>query len=201
MKTLTYHQKKAVEKVEQILKGALPVFLTYGYSGASMDKVAETAGVSKQTIYSHFGDKEGLFKALIQQVASEKYQLVWAKPLQGKPEIVLKELAYRILQEVNNPEHLAFMHLIISEAKNDPDLGKIFLANVAKPAIVVLSDYLQQNSQLSIKNPSAIARIFVGSLIHFVLTQEMLHGKGIIPMSPEELIDTLIDLIVNSSKG
>lgn len=197
METLTYHQKKAFEKAEQILKGALPVFLEYGYSGASMDKVAEKAGVSKQTIYSRFGDKEGLFKALIQQVAQEKYQLVWAKPLQGKPEVVLRELAYRILKEVNNAEHLAFMHLIISEAKNDPDLGKLFLANVAKPAIVVLSNYLEENSQLSLKNSGAIARIYVGSLIHFVLTQEMLHGKGVIPMSAEELIDTLIDLIIN----
>lgn len=194
--SLTYHQQKSAEKEQQILKGALPEFLEYGYIGTSMDKIAQSAGVSKQTLYSHFGDKEGLFKALIKQVACEKFNLVWAKPLEGKPEKVLKELAFRILEEVNNSEHLSFMHLLITESQKYPDLGKLFLANVAKPAIVVLSDYLNQNKQLSIQNPEAIALIFVGSLIHFIIMQEMLHGKEIMPMSQESLIDTLISLVV-----
>jgi AcrR family transcriptional regulator len=193
---LTYHQQKSVEKTEQILKGAFQQFLQHGYTGTSMDKIAHAAGVSKQTLYSHFGDKESLFKALIRQVACEKFKLVWSKPLRGKPEKVLKELAFRILKEVNNSEHLAFMHLLISESQKHPDLGKLFLANVCKPAIVVLSNYLKQNRQLSMENPEAIARIFVGSLIHFVITEEMLYGKEIMPMSEEILIDTLINLVV-----
>jgi len=94
---LNYQQKKAEAKTKQILKGALSQFLEYGYLGTSMDKIAYHAGVSKQTLYSHFGDKETLFKALIYEVATQKFQLVWAKPLEGKPEIVLKELAQRII--------------------------------------------------------------------------------------------------------
>jgi hypothetical protein len=113
-----------------------------------------------------------------------------------KPEKVLKELAFRILKEVNNSEHLAFMHLLICESQKHPDLGKLFLANVCKPAILVLSNYLKQNRQLSIENSEAIARIFVGSLIHFVITEEMLNGKEIMPMSEEILIDTLINLVI-----
>jgi AcrR family transcriptional regulator len=194
--TLTYHQRKAAKKDEQILKGALSEFLSYGYTGTSMDRIANAAGVSKQTVYSHFGDKESLFKALIKQVACDKFQLVWAKPLDGKPKKVLKDLAFRLLKEVNNPEYLAFIRLLISESKNHPDLGKLFLANVAKPAIVVLSNYLEKNKQLSLQNNEAVACIFVGSLINFIMTQEMLNGKEIMPMSEEVFIDTLIDLVM-----
>jgi AcrR family transcriptional regulator len=193
---LTYHQQKAEKKEQQILKGALQEFVENGYLGTSMDKIAQTARVSKQTVYSHFGDKEGLFKALIKHVAREKFQLVWAKPLQGKPEQVLKELAYRLLQEVKNPEYLSFIHLLITESKRDYDLGTLFLAHVAKPAMDIFSNYFRETQQLSIQNPEAIAHIFVGTLINFVLTQEMLNGKKIMPMSEEILINTLVNLIV-----
>jgi AcrR family transcriptional regulator len=40
----------ASEKREQILQGAMQVFLKHGYAGTSMDRVAAIAGVSKQTI-------------------------------------------------------------------------------------------------------------------------------------------------------
>ena len=48
------------KKGAQVLKGALQVFLERGYVGASMDRIAAVAGVSKATVYSHFRDKEGL---------------------------------------------------------------------------------------------------------------------------------------------
>mgnify|MGYP001801112976 CR=1 FL=1 len=52
-------------KKEQILKGALQVFLLDGYEGTSMDRVAEKAGVSKITIFKYFLDKKILFTILI----------------------------------------------------------------------------------------------------------------------------------------
>lgn len=52
------------EKAEQILQGALSEFLVHGYAGSTMDRIAKSAGVSKQTLYSYFGDKEGLFYSL-----------------------------------------------------------------------------------------------------------------------------------------
>jgi TetR/AcrR family transcriptional regulator of autoinduction and epiphytic fitness len=48
-----------------ILDGAIDVFISEGYELASMDRIAETAGVSKRTIYNHFGSKENLFQAIL----------------------------------------------------------------------------------------------------------------------------------------
>lgn len=50
------------KKRSQIVEAALETFLELGYEGASMNLVAERAGVIKQTIYSHFQDKQSLFK-------------------------------------------------------------------------------------------------------------------------------------------
>jgi AcrR family transcriptional regulator len=48
-----------------LLDGALVVFAADGYTRASIDTIARTAGVSTRTIYNRFGDKAGLFEAVI----------------------------------------------------------------------------------------------------------------------------------------
>jgi TetR/AcrR family transcriptional repressor of mexJK operon len=44
-----------------ILDAAKRMFVSHGFERVSMDQIAAEAGVSKLTVYSHFGDKEGLF--------------------------------------------------------------------------------------------------------------------------------------------
>ncbi|WEV25420.1 TetR/AcrR family transcriptional regulator [Streptomyces sp. 71268] len=53
-------------KREAILQAAVEIFLREGYDRASVDAIAEEAGVSKQTIYNHFGGKERLFLAAVE---------------------------------------------------------------------------------------------------------------------------------------
>src|SRR5919109_972278 len=52
-------------KRRAILAAATEVFLQHGYLGASMDEVAAKAGVSKQTVYKQFENKERLFADIV----------------------------------------------------------------------------------------------------------------------------------------
>src|SRR5262245_66258653 len=52
-------------KRDAILRGAKAVFLKHGFESTSMDVVALRAGVSKMTVYRHFGSKEALFAGVI----------------------------------------------------------------------------------------------------------------------------------------
>ncbi len=52
---------KDPEKRAAILESARRLFITQGYERVSMDQIAAGAGVSKLTVYSHYGDKESLF--------------------------------------------------------------------------------------------------------------------------------------------
>ena len=56
------------EKPERILKAAGELFGRYGFRRTSMDLVAAEAGVAKPTIYTHFADKEALFRAVIESL-------------------------------------------------------------------------------------------------------------------------------------
>jgi len=53
------------DKRRDLLEGALVVFAADGYARASIDGIARAAGVSSRTIYNQFGDKAGLFEAVI----------------------------------------------------------------------------------------------------------------------------------------
>lgn len=188
---------RSTDKAEQILRGALPEFLENGYACTSMDKVAQKAGVSKQTLYSYFSDKDGLFTALIKHMACEKFKRVWSQPLEGEPEKALRELAYRLLGEADDEDYLSFVRLIISESKTRPDLAQLFLSNCAQPAMQVLIGYFQEHPELKFSDLEASARIFVGAIIHHIITQDILHGKEIMPMEKERLVNSLIELVVN----
>jgi TetR/AcrR family transcriptional regulator, mexJK operon transcriptional repressor len=52
---------RSARKRRAIMEAATTVFLGKGYLGTSMDEIAALAAVSKQTVYKHFADKEGLF--------------------------------------------------------------------------------------------------------------------------------------------
>src|SRR5205085_481774 len=48
-----------------IMNAASTLFVRNGYLGTSMDDIAALAGVSKQTVYTHFADKQRLFAEVI----------------------------------------------------------------------------------------------------------------------------------------
>jgi len=49
----------------KILEEAVRLFSRKGYGSTSVREVAEAAGITKPTLYYHFGSKEGLFEALV----------------------------------------------------------------------------------------------------------------------------------------
>lgn len=187
------------DKVEKILQGAMQEFLAHGYAGASMDRIAVAAGVSKATVYSHFQDKEGLFKALVEQLARKRFESVFGtQPLEGEPYIVLRQLLTKALtQMLNDKEFQGFQRVLIGESARFPELSQVFLSCIAKPASEIISQYLVSRPELNIPDPEAMVWILMGSIVHLVIAQEIMHGKDILPMESDRLIDALIHLITN----
>lgn len=52
---------------EQVLDAALCVFWRKGYEGASYTDLTEAAGVERPALYSAFGNKEALFKRVLER--------------------------------------------------------------------------------------------------------------------------------------
>ena len=54
---------------EKLTEQAMQEFLTKGFTGASLRTIAENAGTSPRAVYTRYGDKEGLFAALVSEQA------------------------------------------------------------------------------------------------------------------------------------
>ncbi|MEL6939534.1 MAG: TetR/AcrR family transcriptional regulator [Cyanobacteria bacterium J06598_1] len=190
-------QRRFAQKAEQILTGATQVFLQRGYERASMDKVAKASGVSKQTLYSHFADKEALFVALVDKMSRRQIQSAFGSaPLKGDPKDVLSMLARTTLTQLAADEdYHDFVRLMIGESKRFPGLVEKFLLNVTRPSLVKLSEFLADAPELGIKDPEATAHILLGAVVFFMLTQEVMPGKAVMPMEADRLADALMALL------
>jgi TetR/AcrR family transcriptional regulator, regulator of autoinduction and epiphytic fitness len=188
------------EKYEQILLGAMQEFLARGYAGTSMEKVATSAGVSKPTVYSYFKDKEALFQALIENLAKKKFNSTFgSESLEGEPKIVLRNLAQTTLKHMDEDEEFdCFMRVIIGESGRFPELAKICVLNLFKPILEVISQYLASHPELKISDPQAAALLFLSTLAHYHISQDLLYGKEVIPMERSRIVDVLMDFMLKS---
>ncbi|MEO1096003.1 MAG: TetR/AcrR family transcriptional regulator [Cyanobacteria bacterium J06638_28] len=187
------------DKATQILNGALQEFLAHGYAGTSMDRVAATAGVSKPTVYNHFQDKEGLFRALVQKIARERFQLKFTLASFSGP--AAESLPYLLGSMVDaiaaDEEYHDFVRLVIGESGRFPELARTFVAYLSKPGLELMQHYLESHPEFGFKDSKPIAQIVIGSVVHMALTQHILHGKDIMPLSKTGLIETMTGLLLN----
>jgi AcrR family transcriptional regulator len=192
-------------KRDAILDGAMTEFLARGYAGTSMDRIAAAAKVSKATVYSHFQDKESLFVQLIERLVRGKFQGFFDPDNfqvlpQGKSSQVLRGLAAKLMDiPASDPQFLDFMRIILGESGRFPQLARTFVRTVEASAFRAIAHYFATCEELQVDDPEATARIFVGAIVHFNVTQYMLHGHDILPMERDRLIDALIELVICTS--
>jgi AcrR family transcriptional regulator len=127
-------ERRSVRKRRAIVEAATAAFVEHGYRGTSMDALAAAAGVSKQTVYQHFGDKERLFRELIaatvqaasDPVEAEVRRLTDSGRADKDLDKELRDLARRLLTLVLQPQMLRLRRLVIAESRRFPDLGRHF---------------------------------------------------------------------------
>ncbi|KGF73749.1 TetR family transcriptional regulator [Neosynechococcus sphagnicola sy1] len=198
-KAKNIERELSAQKTDLILAGAMQEFLEHGYAGARIDKIVEAAGVSKATVYRYFPDKEALFTALIQQMASRKelFRLQNLRSYEEEPILFLRRYATEMLENVaEDPQILTFLRIILGESGRFPELARAFVRNIEKSSLDFLSQYFSTHPKLQIADPEVTARAFIGTLIHFVLLKHVLHSGDIVPMDRDRLLESLLALII-----
>jgi len=195
-------ESKLTPKAEQILQGAMQEFLEHGYADTSMARIAATAGVSKETLYSYFKSKENLFAAIVERIAHQHLQEVFAsEPLPADPAERLRQLAPKSLTPENlDPARMNFYRLIVAESGRFPDLAEFYVRQFEKPNLEASTEYLKGVTELPSSDPEAVAWIIAGTLTFYYLMMELLHGKNVLTMTSDRLVEALIELLFPSSK-
>lgn len=143
--------KSRSEKFDAITRAASEMFLAEGFDRASLDQIAQRAGVSKQTIYSHFTDKEALFLAICAEL-TDKLTIPLRQPTQNEArrdlEGTLVQLGDQALEMMLHPASLDLHRLVLSAAARFPDIGRAAYEAGAQRMIDDLSAVLIRRSHL-----------------------------------------------------
>jgi AcrR family transcriptional regulator len=110
---------------ERLLDAATQVFMNHGYEGATFEKIAQTAGSGKATIYARYSGKEELFTDVMKRSINKSMKFIEDVPLNVPLKERLTLTAGAILQNCLTTEVVSLMRVIISETPRFPALSRL----------------------------------------------------------------------------
>jgi TetR/AcrR family transcriptional regulator of autoinduction and epiphytic fitness len=150
-------------KRDAILQAATEGFRDEGYETTSMDRIAELANVSKRTVYNHFGSKEALFQAVVEQLISH------AKALKQVPwdanrslEAQLHDFVTAKTTVANDPAWAALLRVVLGVVIRNPELTKETTLQAAdgEDALVRWLDAARKAGRMNVDMPIVAANVF-----------------------------------------
>jgi AcrR family transcriptional regulator len=177
----------------EILEAARRCFYREGITATGVDRLAEEAGVSKRTIYKHFGSKEGVVTAYLRRREAEWRSRLEATLSNEAPliERVLDYLdVYMLYEEGGDPRGCAFINASAEFA--DPEHPG--LAIVQASLDHVIDDITEMLTAAGMERPGdlaeEIALVFVGTLATTGMRRDH-HARAIAERTITHLISTL----------
>ena len=144
------------------------VFFENGFSDTTMQMIAARAGASKETLYRHFGSKEGLFAEIVETRAKDFLAGIeenFEKP--GSVGDVLRDLGLRMLDAMVEPLAISLCRTVVSELPRNPELGRIFYVGGPDRVRRRLAEFLaaaRDRGELTCPDPVLASRIFLGAI-------------------------------------
>lgn len=182
------------KKRAAIQEGAIDVFIDMGYELASMDKIAETAGVSKRTVYNHFVSKENLFQAIVDDFLAQRQKL---KTLTYNPQESLEKqlLAFANAEIflIDSPRRLGLSRFLTNVFLNDTAYARKTVAKYP-PHYDMLLDWLKEaekDNKIETDNLLLAARVFY-ALVEGGITYPGLFSGGINKSEVQPMLDEIV---------
>ena len=159
----------------RLLDVATRLFMERGFDGTTIDAVAESAGVSKPTVYARYRDKRDLFAAVLRGRIRD-----WLAPIAAEAEAratddnpraietTLHELSRHILARALMPECATLQRILAAQAFQFPELARLaheegWLRAVRGVAIVL--QRFAERGQIGADDPEREADLFLDLLL------------------------------------
>lgn len=172
----------------KILTAAEAIFLKKGFLATSMDEVAAAAGVSKQTVYSHFGSKETLFVEIVEAMAGgasvDHETKLGTTPDNLQLAAFLLKFANEQLSIVMTPRLMQLRRLVIGEVERFPELGQALHRHGPARSINRLAtalEFYSMRGELSFKDAHSAASFFNWLVMGAPTNDAMMLGDSGIP--------------------
>ena len=167
-------------KTQAILDAAAEVLAERGVT-APIEEVARRAGVSKQTIYNHYGSKTELVRTLVDRRRSLLTATIDTAPADQATEVTLAAYANAIIEVVMSPASLQLTRMAITSASEMPDLAQAVYEAGAKASNADLAAFLAKRPELEVSNPEQAADVFMGMAMGRLQTRLLMGVDGFNP--------------------
>jgi AcrR family transcriptional regulator len=190
---------RADETRQRILRAAAQVFAEAGYARATTRALAAAAGVNEVTLFRHFGNKQNLFAAVIEQFGGPAVTVALEAQLTGDYRRDLLTVGTRLLQLLL--ERKDALRLMLCEATHFPEVQEVMVQNPRKIRLM-LTEYLRQQvdrGQVRPLHPEAMAQAFLGMFFSYAIGAGLLEDAMDPELSSEELVAQFVDIFVKGT--
>ncbi len=179
------------ERRAQILAAALKVFSEKGYAAATMDHIAEEAGLSKAALYGHFAGKEELFLGVLREApmtagleglvhcSDDRSEAPFAAVMSSNvPEEALTELAKAYFRVHREPQRLELMRFVVAESMRDPEVADQVIERMVEQSSARVGEQLERLGLGEAEELYDSAEMFMGMLFSWILRHRLL-GRAV----------------------
>lgn len=198
-------REKGLQRRDKILDAAEESFIQNGFEATSLQEIMSKAGGSLATLYKMFGNKEGLFRAIIER-ATGNVSATLAPPgkLDEDPQKVLTEMGIAFINMLTSPYVGAIHRLLISESARYPQLREIFMKTAPERNLRRVADYLQKlndSGYLAVEDCSIAAQQLV-SMFKGTMHMRCVLGEEVILSEEEKLrfVTSAVKLFLHGCK-
>lgn len=153
-------------KHEAILGAAVEVLAERGVH-APIEEIARRAGVSKQTVYNHYGSKTDLVRTLVERRRETIIAPLEQAGADARPEETLTAYARQILEAIISPASIQLLRMAVSSANALPELTLAIYDTGQRASRLRLAEYLAnlRSDEIAIDDPKRASEIFMGMVI------------------------------------
>jgi TetR/AcrR family transcriptional regulator, mexJK operon transcriptional repressor len=166
----------AIERDQRLIDAATRLFLERGFDATSIDALAEAARVSKPTVYAQYGDKRGLFAAVLRReiarwlapLAEAATEMQLDHPSDQSVEQRLIDLGRQLLLLNCSSDSIAFSRILTAQAINFPEIAKLAVDEGWSKAVSTTAeffDHLAASGALDLEDTTIAAETFLNMVV------------------------------------
>jgi AcrR family transcriptional regulator len=202
VRVLDAGRMKPKAKEQEVLDVATEYFLQHGYRGASINAMARSSGISKESIYRYFSSKQQLFEAVIGRELNEYRRSLHRldatlRSMDLRSALIM--VAETILAIITTDRTQALRRLIFDEATRSPEVGQHYYKIGPGQAYTVLENVLETHAHESDFDIPTLARHFL-ALLSWRITLERELAVRSQPTS-QEVADLAARLVADFMKA
>ena len=183
----------------RIMQAASKLFTEKGFAGTTTRAIAESAGINEVTLFRHFGTKEKLAKAIMDQhggaAIAENLELRFS----GDYVQDLTLIGHAMMKVMS--ERIVAIRMSICEAGNFPEFQQVIAEN-PRQLRLMLARYFQRQMEKKVihsGHPEAMAQAFLGMFFSYIVLQGLLFDSIQPEISSDELVEQFVTLFVRGT--